>query len=97
MIYPAWQIKPSAAADEQALAAQGCGVLLRRVLAARGCGPDEAQALLGAGEPLSDPFLMRDMDKTVARIEQAVENEELIVIYVIHRSITAFFSALSWS
>ena len=81
MIYPAWQIKPSAAADEQALAAQGCGVLLRRVLAARGCDAAAAQKLLGAGEPLSDPFLMRDMDKAVARIEQAVENEELIVIY----------------
>lgn len=28
-----------------------------------------------------DPFLLKDMDKAVARIEQAVENEELMVIY----------------
>ena len=42
----------------------GCGVLLRRVLAARGCtDPAAAQALLGQGEPLSDPFLLTDMDK----------------------------------
>mgnify|MGYP002244141401 CR=1 FL=1 len=51
----------------------GCGVLLRRVLAARGCtDPAAAQALLGQGEPLSDPFLLTDMDKAVVRIQEAI-------------------------
>ena len=82
MNYPAWQIKPEEPAGEKALAAAGCGVLLRRVLAARGCSDGEAARQLLAPEPhLSDPFLLRDMDKAVVRIEQAVEAEEQIVIY----------------
>ena len=37
MNYPAWQIKSTDPAAEEALAGAGCGALLRRVLAARGC------------------------------------------------------------
>ena len=49
MNYPAWQIKSTDPAAEEALAGAGCGALLRRVLAARGCtDPAEVQALLGA-------------------------------------------------
>ena len=69
MNYPAWQLKKGDPAAEKALAGAGCGVLLRRVLAARGCtDPAAAQALLGQGEPLSDPFLLTDMDKACERI-----------------------------
>ncbi|MEZ4857417.1 MAG: single-stranded-DNA-specific exonuclease RecJ [Flavobacteriaceae bacterium] len=32
-------------------------------------------------EDLHDPFLMKDMDRAVARIENAIENEENILIY----------------
>lgn len=82
MKYPAWQIKTAEAGGEEKLASAGCGVLLRRVLAARGC-KDAAAAhqLLEPSVDLSDPFLLRDMDKAVARIEQAIEAEEPIVIY----------------
>lgn len=82
MKYPAWQIKTAEAGAEENLASAGCGVLLRRVLAARGC-KDAAAAhqLLEPSVVLSDPFLLRDMDKAVARIEQAIEAEEPIVIY----------------
>ncbi len=82
MNYPAWQIKTAAPEGEQALAAAGCGVLLRRVLAARGCtDAAAAQQLLEPSADLSDPFLLRDMDKAVQRIHQAIEAEEPIVIY----------------
>ena len=36
MNYPAWQLKKADPAAETSLAGAGCGVLLRRVLAARG-------------------------------------------------------------
>ena len=82
MKYPAWQIKTAEPGAEEKLAAAGCGVLLRRVLAARGvCNEGEARQLLEPEADLSDPFLLRDMDKAVERIERAIEGEELIVIY----------------
>ena len=82
MNYFAWQIRPAAPDAEQALAAAGYGVLLRRVLAARGCADAEAaRRLLEPEQGLSDPFLLKDMDRAVARIRQAIEAEEPIVIY----------------
>lgn len=82
MNYPAWQIKTAEPAAEQQLAAAGCGVLLRKVLAARGyTDAAAAKQLLESEGGFSDPFLMRDMDKAVARITRAIEEEEPIVIY----------------
>ena len=71
MNYRAWQLKNADTAGESALLAAGYGPLLARVLACRGIAqPQAAAALLEEEPPLSDPFLLKDMDKAVARIQQ---------------------------
>lgn len=82
MNYRAWELNPSAEQDAEALQAEGFGVLLSRVLAARGIQtPEAARHLLDGRDELSDPFLIKDMDKAVARIQRAVEEGEPIVIF----------------
>lgn len=82
MNYRAWQLKNADTAGESALLAAGYGPLLARVLACRGIAqPQAAAALLEEEPPLSDPFLLKDMDKAVARIQQAIEDGETIVIF----------------
>ena len=57
-------------------------VLLAGVLAARGMTePDEVLDFLAADAPLSDPMLLKDMDKACERICRAVDEEETIVIF----------------
>ena len=69
--------------EAAALAAQQKeNALLAGVLTARGItDPTEALTLLAGEEELSDPSLLTDMDKAVVRIQEAIENEELMVIY----------------
>ncbi|OUN40094.1 single-stranded-DNA-specific exonuclease RecJ [Faecalibacterium sp. An77] len=56
--------------------------LLAGLLAARGfTQPEEALSFLAGEDSLSDPFLMKDMDKACARIRQALEQGETIVVY----------------
>ena len=82
MNYRAWQLNQAADQDAEALRAEGFGVLLSRVLAARGVHTAEAaHHLLDGRDELSDPFLLKDMDKAVERIQRAVEEEEPIVIF----------------
>lgn len=82
MSYPVWRRRTAAPGTEQALRDAGYEPLLARVLAARGCAsPADAERLLGQGEPLSDPYLLKDMDKAVARIRRAIEDAEPIVIF----------------
>lgn len=82
MNYRAWQLNPSAEQDTEALQAEGFGVLLSRVLSSRGIHtPEAARHLLDGRDELSDPFLIKDMDKAVARIQRAVEEGEPIVIF----------------
>ena len=72
-----WQAPPSDAAAQTALQAAGYGALFSRVLAARGVKtPQQAHSLLAEQAELSDPYRLKDMDKAVERIRQAIENEE---------------------
>lgn len=55
--------------------------LLAALLCARGCStPQDIHAALDEG-PLSDPFLLKDMDKAVDRLQRAMEDRERVVIY----------------
>ena len=56
--------------------------LLAGLLAARGfTQPEEALSFLAGEDTISDPMLMKDMDKACARIHKALETGETIVIY----------------
>lgn len=83
MNYRAWHVKQT---DEKAAArlavAIGAPLLLARILVARGiAAPEAALQFLQQDAPLSSPLLLKDMEKAVRRILQAVEGGEQIVIF----------------
>ena len=83
MGYRVWKTKQT---DERAaakLAGQlGIPALLARLLTARGItGAEEALELLNSQAPISDPFLLKDMDIAVERILLAIDREEPIVVF----------------
>ncbi|MBQ9166250.1 MAG: single-stranded-DNA-specific exonuclease RecJ, partial [Oscillospiraceae bacterium] len=83
MKYDKWNIlsgDPEAAA---ALEAAGVPPLPALVLCARGLDtPEKAIEFLRTDlSLLPDPFLLRDMDKAVPRLEQALKGQELICVY----------------
>ena len=58
------------------------GPLVERVLVSRGITQrEEVAQSLGIGLPTYDPFLMKDMDKAVSRINKAIENKENITVF----------------
>ncbi len=61
----------------------GYSPLLASVLRARGAdSPARAQAYLSRGEELlSDPFLLKDMDRAVARLKEAIRRQERLAVY----------------
>ena len=61
----------------------GISPVFAQLLLNRGIkSPEQAQTFLFGGlEESHDPFLMKDMDKAVGRIIQAVEKKEKILIY----------------
>ena len=70
--------KASCFADELGISPLVTGILLERGFTST----DEMKEFLyGSKEPFHDPFLMKDMDKTVARIEKALAEEEKITVY----------------
>lgn len=77
-----WVLPPQAENAAALAAACGCGELVARILMARGySSPEQVKAFLQPGEGLHDPFLMADMDKACAAIEEAMAEGRLIVIY----------------
>lgn len=80
-----WQIIPSAPQTtiNKLQAELGITTSLCRILAQRGITDfDSAKAFFRPSlSELHDPFLMKDMDKAVARIQAAIDKEERILIY----------------
>lgn len=83
MKFKKWNIKNPAEQDVALLQSAGYPYLLSTVLAARGAkSPEQAEILLERKRTLTlSPFLMRDMDKAVARIQQAIRQKETIAIF----------------
>ncbi len=83
MLYRKWKVKEFANRQVENLGSElGVDSLLAKVLLARDVHTkQQATTKYLDTAPLSDPFLMKDMDKAVSRIMQAVEKEEKIVIY----------------
>ena len=80
MKYRQWNDLPPAPSG--ALEAAGIPGLCARVLAARGItDPAEARRFLYEEAPLHDPMEMRDMDKAVSRLRQAIADGEPIAVY----------------
>ncbi len=84
MRYQQWNVRhPGAPSARRALEQAGLSTLCATVLCARGLDtPDEARRFLSSGtERFHDPFLLRDMDRAVARIRQALDGRETIAVY----------------
>ena len=83
MAFKKWNCK-RAPEDQAQLLSQECGIspFLAEILVSRGMDtPAKAAEFLGEDEPLSDPFLLADMDKAVERLHRAIEEGEKIVVY----------------
>ena len=82
MLYRKWKVNDFAQSDVNSLCKElGVGTLLSKVLLSRAVSTrEQATTKYLDSAPLSDPFLMKDMDKAVRRIWQAIENDEKIVI-----------------
>ena len=78
-----WHIAPEKPEAQACLRAAGYPYLVAAVLSARGIEtPEQAAAFLEREDKLTiSPFLMRDMDKAAARVQQAIANGERIAVF----------------
>ena len=83
MKFSKWHIAPAEEADIRRLSEAGYPQLVSQVLAARGISTaEEAAAFLERGRDLTcSPFLMKDMDIAVERLNKAMGKKERILIY----------------
>ena len=84
MISPRWQIIPTDEKAEQALhAALGIDPLFCRLLVQRGIKTfEEARTFFRPSlDDLHNPFLMKDMDLAVERLDKALKGDERILLY----------------
>ena len=83
MKFEKWNIGAPRQQDVDLLRSAGYPYLLSTVLAARGVTTPEAASLfLDRERKLSlSPLLMRDMDKAVARIQQAISSGETVAVF----------------
>ena len=78
-----WEVRPLDKDRAAALAqAHNIPFFLAMLLNIRGIErAEEIEAFLGAGAPLSDPFLLKDMDRAAERITRAIDTMEKIAVY----------------
>ena len=80
-----WTIKPEPTIELTSNLAEQLGVdtTIAKLLVQRGISTfEEAKSFFRPNlEELHDPFLMKDMDKAVERIEKAIENNENILVF----------------
>jgi len=83
MNYSDWKIEYSKICPSQELINAGFSPLLATILELRGItNPTKAEEFIyGNPDSICDPFLLKDMDKAVARIHQAIENKENVAVY----------------
>ncbi|MCF2651155.1 single-stranded-DNA-specific exonuclease RecJ [Anaeromassilibacillus senegalensis] len=78
-----WEVRPLDKGRAAAFAeAVGIPSFLAMLMNIRGLDDAaHAEEFLGAGMPLSDPFLLKDMDRAAARITEAIDRMEKIAVY----------------
>ena len=83
MKYQQWNIANRPEGPYKAMRERGVPALVEATLCARGLDSvEEANNLLSSSErQLQDPFLMKDMDRAVARIQRALDQGETIAVY----------------
>lgn len=79
-----WEVQEYCKEKAGCLAAElGISPLVTGILLERGFNDAESmrQFLYGSPQPFHDPFLLKDMERTAARIEDAVAGREQITVY----------------